>query len=316
MLETAVKQDLRDVMVDSLVDAARKDKNIAVLVSDSTSTAKIAPFKEQFPDRLINVGIAEQGLVGTAAGMALGGFVSVTANAACFLVHRANEQVKNDICYSNTNVKLMGLNAGVCYGALASTHHAIDDVSIMRGFGNIQIFAPCDGVEARQIFDYAFNYEGPVYIRMDSAKLPDLHDDSYSFCPGHPDVIRQGEDITILAMGSTVHEAVAAGRLLDIKGIRAQVVSLPSIRPLERDVLAQVLSKTARAITVEEHSRHGGIGSLVCETIAEKGINCRVKRLGFAEGRFAVSGPRDQMRKYIGIDAEGVAATAVDMCSE
>ncbi len=133
MLGDAATQDLREVMVESFVSLAREGMNIAVVVSDSTSTAKISPFSDQFPGRLINVGIAEQTLVGTAAGLALGGYVAVTANAAPFLVHRANEQVKNDVCYSNTNVKLMGLNAGVCYGALASTHHAIDDVSIMRG---------------------------------------------------------------------------------------------------------------------------------------------------------------------------------------
>ena len=190
MLDDAEKQDLRDVMVDSLIQLTRAGMNIAVLVSDSTSTSKITPFTKQFPDRLINVGIAEQSLVGTAAGMSLGGYVAVTANAAPFLVNRANEQVKNDVCYSNTNVKLMGLNAGVCYGALASTHHAIDDVSIMRGFGNILIFAPSDGIEAKQIFAYALNYVGPVYVRMDSAKLPNIHDEknqkvrsAFKLCP-------------------------------------------------------------------------------------------------------------------------------------
>ena len=132
MIGNTRAQDLRNVMVDSFISAVQEGMNIAVVVSDSTSTAKIAPFRDKFPERLINVGIAEQNLVGTAAGMALGGYVAVTANAAPFLVHRANEQVKNDVCYSKTNVKLMGLSAGVCYGALASTHHAIDDVSIMR----------------------------------------------------------------------------------------------------------------------------------------------------------------------------------------
>ncbi len=227
MLDGAIAQDLREVMVESFISFARENMNIAVVVSDSTSTAKISPFKDQFPERLINVGIAEQNLVGTAAGMALGGYVAVTANAAPFLVHRANEQVKNDVCYSNTNVKLMGLSAGVCYGALASTHHAIDDVSIMRGFGNILIFAPSDGIEAKQIFTYALNYVGPVYIRMDSAKLPIIHDDKYVFCPGQPDVLRHGNDISIFAMGSTAHEAVAAGRLLEKNGISAEIINLP-----------------------------------------------------------------------------------------
>jgi transketolase len=137
-------------MVQSLIDAVENGVNVAVVVSDSTSTAKIVPFAERFPDRLINVGIAEQNLVGVAVGLSLGGYVAVTANAAPFLVARANEQVKNDVCYSQANVKLVGLNAGVSYGPLASTHHAIDDISIMRGLANIIILVPADPVETRR----------------------------------------------------------------------------------------------------------------------------------------------------------------------
>ena len=311
MIHEIQARDLREVMVETLIKAADEGVDLITLVSDSTSTAKIAPFKDRHPDRLVNVGIAEQCLVGTAAGMALGGFVSVTANAAPFLVHRANEQVKNDVCYTNTNVKLVGLNAGVCYGALASTHHAIDDISIMRGFGNIVIFAPSDPLEAEQIFKYALNYEGPVYIRMDSAKFPVLHDDNYRFQPGKVDILRTGRDISIIAMGSTVHEAVAAGEVLSGQGIDAEVINLSSIRPLDHAGLVASLRKTGLALTVEEHSVHGGVGSLVSEIAAEEGIGCRVKRLGFAEGKFASPGPRDEMRAHIGIDAPGIVKAAL-----
>ncbi len=313
MLDAANARDLRDVMVECLTRAAGDGANLAVLVSDSTSTAKIGPFKERFPDRLVNVGIAEQSLVGSAAGMALGGFVAVTANAAPFLVHRANEQVKNDVCYTNSNVKLVGLNAGVCYGALASTHHAIDDVSIMRGFGNIRIFAPSDPVEAKGIFEHALAYEGPVYIRLDSAKFPLLHGEDYRFVPGEADVLRQGEGLTIAAMGSTVHEAVAAAMELEKMGVSAEVLNISSIRPLKREGIAASLRKTGLALTVEEHSLHGGVGSLVCEIAAEEGIACRVKRLGFAEGKFAVPGPRAEMRAFVGIDAKGIVKAALEL---
>lgn len=311
MIDQSKSQDLREVMVSTFSEAAHRGVNIAVLVSDSTSTAKIAPFKEQFPERLINVGIAEQCLVGTAAGMALGGFVAVTANAAPFLVHRANEQVKNDVCYSNTNVKLMGLSAGVCYGPLASTHHAIDDVSIMRGFGNIHIFAPSDPIEAEQILKHALEYVGPVYVRLDSAKFPFLHDESYRFRPGQIDILQRGEDISIFAMGSTVHEAYSAGMILKSEGVNAEVINISSIRPLDRKGIIESVSKTGVAITVEEHSVHGGVGSLVSEIIAEEGIACRVKRCGFAEGKFAVSGPRKKMREHIGIDSDSIVNTAL-----
>ncbi len=313
MLNMDNAKDLRDVMVETFISAADEGVNLAVLVSDSTSTAKISPFKERFPDRLVNVGIAEQSLVGTAAGMALGGFVAVTTNAAPFLVHRANEQVKNDICYTNTNVKLVGLNAGVCYGALASTHHAIDDVSIMRGFGNIHIFAPSDPLEAEQIFRHALAYDGPVYIRMDSAKFPMLHDESYRFEPGKVDVLRQGGDLSLIAMGSTVHEAVAAADELSEKGIEADVLNISSVRPLDSKTILGSLSKTGCGITVEEHSLHGGIGSLASELVAETGISCRIKRLGFVEGKFAIPGPRNEMRAHVGIDAQGIVRTSMEM---
>ena len=155
--------DLRDGVMDTLTRLADTGTDVLVVVADSTSTSKIGAFQGKHPTRVINVGIAEQNMVGMAAGLALGGRVVFTANAAPFLVARANEQVKNDVCYSQTNVKMIGLNAGVTYGPLASTHHAIDDISIMSGFGNVQIFAPCDSVEAAQIVEYAAGIRPGLY---------------------------------------------------------------------------------------------------------------------------------------------------------
>ena len=178
------------------------------------------------------------------------------------------------------------------------------------GFGNILILAPSDPLEAEQIFTYALDYEGPVYIRMDSAKFPPLHKDDYRFAPGKVDVIRPGENITIFAVGSTVHEAVAAGHALDAQGINAEVVNLSSIRPLDRQGIIKSLRKTGLALTAEEHSLHGGVGSLVSEITAEEGLPCRVKRLGFEEGKFPVPGPRSDMRAHVGIDAPGIVDAA------
>lgn len=304
------KTDLREVMVKSFIAAADSGVPIMVVVSDSTSTAKIAPFQEKYPDRIVNVGIAEQDLVGVAAGLSLGGFVAVTTNAACFLVARANEQVKNDICYSDTNVKLVGLNAGVCYGALASTHHAIDDVSIMRGFGNIQILAPSDPVETQQIFEYALKHVGPVYIRMDADKFPVLHDQKYRFKTGKADVLRKGKDLTIFAMGSTVFEAAYAADELASAGMSVEVVNISSIRPLDRQQIIDSVSKTKKVITVEEHSIHGGIGSIVSEIVAEEGLAVKVTRLGITEGQFAKAGPRKDIRAFYKIDQKGIVESA------
>ncbi|MGA2976598.1 MAG: transketolase C-terminal domain-containing protein [Spirochaetia bacterium] len=307
----APAQDLRDAVVAELVAAAEKGIPVVVLVSDSTSSSSIGPFAARFPERLVNVGIAEQNMLGVAAGLSLGGYVSVTANAACFLTARSCEQLKTDICYSATNVKLLGLSAGVAYGPLAATHHAINDVSIMRGMGNILIFAPADGVEAAQALRYALAYEGPVYLRLDNARLPLIHGTGYRFVPGRVDVAAEGTDVTLFSLGTMAAEALAARDLLSRAGVSAGVASLSSVRPVDRETIVRLACATGRVVTVEEHSVQGGIGSLVCESLGDAGRGVRLLRLGIPEGEFAKAGPRAQIRKYYGIDAAGIAAAAL-----
>lgn len=310
------KLDMRQVMVETFIEAADCGTELAVVVGDSTSTSKIKPFMERHPRRVINVGIAEQNLVGVAAGLSLGGVVTFTCNAAPFLVARANEQIKNDVCYSNINVKLVGLNAGVAYGPLGSTHHAIDDVAIMRGFGNISIFAPADPVEAKAVFEYALEHVGPMYIRMDSVALAALHDSTYVFEPGRVDVLLEGGDITICALGTVAHEALDAARVLRAEGIEAEVLNLSSVRPIDHPALIGSVRKTGRVLTVEEHALAGGIGSLVAETVAESGLAVGMKRLGFPDGTFPTAGPRSSMRACYSLDANGIAAAARALCSD
>jgi transketolase len=297
-------------MVQAFIDAVDAGLDVVPVVSDSTSTAKIGPFMQRFPERLINVGIAEQSLVSVAAGLALGGKIAATCNAAPFLISRANEQIKVDVCYNQANVKMFGLNAGTSYGPLASTHHSLDDISVMRGFGNVQIFAPADAVECRQIVDYALRYHGPVYIRLDGKALPDVHGADYQFKPGQVDILRQGADVSIVALGSVVHEAVDAAALLAEQGIQAQVINLSSIRPLQRDVLLSALSGTRAVISVEEHNVNGGVGSLVAEVLAEAGLGIALIRLGIGDGEYAAAGAREPTRALHNIDAAGIVAAA------
>ena len=306
-------EHLANVMVQAFIDAVEKGVDLVPVVADSTSTAKIAPFIKQFPGRLVNVGIAEQSMVGTAAGLALGGKVAVTCNAAPFLISRANEQIKVDVCYNITNVKLFGLNAGASYGPLASTHHSIDDIAIMRGFGNIQIFAPSSPRECRQIIDYAIGYQGPVYIRLDGKALPELHDESYRFVPGAVLTLREGEHVALVATGSTVHEIVDAAALLADAGIQAKVVSVPSIRPCDTKALLSVLQGCKAVITVEEHNINGGLGSLVAEVLAEGGVGAVLKRLGIPDGEYAAAADRGWLRQHHGFDAAAIAAQARDL---
>ena len=307
-------EHLATVMVNTFIAAVERGMDLVPVVADSTSTAKISPFVQKFPQRLVNVGIAEQVLVGTAAGLALGGKVAVTCNAAPFLISRANEQIKVDVCYNNTNVKLFGLNAGASYGPLASTHHSIDDIAVMRGFGNIEIYAPSSPLECRQIIEYALEHVGPVYIRLDGKALPELHDANYQFAPGNIDVLRQGSDVALVAMGSTVHEIVTAATQLAEQGIDASVISVPSIRPCNTDQLLALLKPHRAVISVEEHNVNGGVGSLVAEVLAEAGCAIPLRRLGIADGQYAIAADRSATRAHHEIDAAGVVKHATALC--
>ncbi|AUV02055.1 transketolase C-terminal domain-containing protein [Phytobacter ursingii] len=303
-------EHLATVMVNAFIDAVDRGVDLVPVVADSTSTAKISPFMKKFPGRLVNVGIAEQTLVGAAAGLAIGGKVAVTCNAAPFLISRANEQIKVDICYNNTNVKLFGLNAGASYGPLASTHHSIDDIAVLRGFGNIEIYAPSCPVECRQIIDYALEHVGPVYIRLDGKALPELHDEDYQFKPGDIDVLREGKDVALVAMGSTVHEIVAAATQLAEHGIEASVISVPSIRPCNTSQLLAALKTGKAVVSVEEHNVNGGVGSLVAEVLAEAGCGIPLRRLGIPDGQYAIAADRASTRARHEIDAAGVVKNA------
>ncbi|KTT34180.1 transketolase family protein [Pseudomonas rhizoryzae] len=307
--QTPGEAHLASVMVEAFIAAVDAGVDLVPVVSDSTSTAKIGPFVKRFPERLVNVGIAEQTLVGVAAGLGLAGKVAVTCNAAPFLISRANEQVKVDVCYNRSNVKMFGLNAGASYGPLASTHHSLDDIAVMRGFGHVEIYAPADGAECRQIVEHALAHDGPVYIRLDGKALPDMHGPDYRFVPGQVDVLRQGHDVSLVALGSVVHEAVDAARLLAEQGISAQVINLSSIRPLQREALLEALcAARGGVVTVEEHNANGGVGSLVAEVMAEAALGVPLIRLGIADGEYASAGARGPTRAKHGIDAAGIVA--------
>jgi transketolase len=309
-------EEIRDCFVDELIKLKKEDDRLHVLVSDSTSTCRIKPFMEKFPGAVINTGIAEQNMVGIASGMSLGGLIPFTANAAPFLMGRSNEQVKTDICYSNTNVKLVGLNPGFAYGPLGPTHHCLDDISTVSAFGNIQIFAPCDPEETRQITRYAASYDGPVYIRLDSFRAENIHSSDYRFIPGEPAIISEGGDISLICLGTMVHEAIAAACKLSADGIKVDVVSLPSIRPLNPASLIASLEKTGAALTLEEHSMHGGIGSIACDIILDNRIRCLLKRAGVPAGSFAEAAPREDLKKLYGLDTEGIIRAAKQLIEE
>ncbi|MBN2049992.1 MAG: transketolase family protein [Spirochaetales bacterium] len=297
--------DLREAVDQALLECAEAGKAVAVVVADSTSTAALKGFSERFPERLINVGIAEQNMVGIAAGLSLGGFTVFTANAAPFLLSRSYEQVKNDLCYSHSNVKMLGLNAGVAYGPLGSTHHILDDISMLRGLGNLQIFAPSDAREAAELVRYVCSFDGPAYIRMDKGPYPLFHSPDYRFKVGKPDPIYRSApstpEVVFFSLGTILEEAYSAARILSEKGIITALYSLPSIRPLQHADLLEKIAGTRLIVTVEEHSVHGGLGALISGLIHEAGMSIPVFKVGFPEGIFVKAGPRAEIRDFYGL---------------
>lgn len=306
-------EEIRDSFVSELKRIKKNKEELIVLVSDSTSTCRIKPFLEDNPESVINVGIAEQNLIGIAAGMSLGGYIPITANATPFLLGRSNEQVKTDICYSETNVKLVGLNPGFAYGSLGPTHHCLDDISTTLSLGNIQIFVPSDPEETRQITKYAIDYTGPVYIRLDSFVAENIHKSDYEFIPGKAVLISEGSDITLISLGTMVHTALAAAEELGKKGISVDVLSLPSIRPLDSLGIIESLKKTAHVLTLEEHSIHGGIGSIVGDIILDNQLPCKIKKLGVPAGQFASASPRNDLKEDYNLHKEGIIAEALNL---
>jgi transketolase len=302
-------EDLRDTQVQAYIDLVKRGIEIVYLVSDSVSTSKIKPFKDLFPDRLVNVGIAEQNLMGIAAGLANSGMIAVTGNATTFLISRSNEQLKVDISYSNSNVKVNGMHPGFSYGTDGVTHHEVNDIGFIRGMPNFEIFAPCDPRECHQIVEYAIlERKGPVYTSLNTGKFPVITSDDYQFKPGNPVQFTEGKDLTIICLGTAVHDALKAAENLN-DTINCDIFSVSSIRPLISDTLINSIRKTGQVLTIEQHSTHGGVGSLIAELIAENGLNAKLKRLGVPEGTFTKNWTAPDNKVFFKLDAKGIAET-------
>lgn len=297
-------KDIRDTVIETLLEEKAKGNEIVVVVADSTSTSKIANFEKNYPKSVINVGIAEQNMVGVAVGISLTNKIVFTANAAPFLLARSLEQVKNDVCYSNTNVKMLGLNAGFGYGPLGATHHCVNDIAILRTFGNIEIFAPCDAKQTLEIVKYAIQSNKPTYIRLDSDKLPDISCSDYHFLIGEPCIIKKGKTTKnlIFSLGTIAHEAIKAIE----QGLDATVVSLPSIYPLNQATIIRLINEYQQIYTIEEHVLSGGLGTIIGEIILTNKLNASLISLGIPTNYFTHSCSRECLRNEFSIDSKGI----------
>ena len=307
------KEDLRDVQIAAYIELVQQGADIFYLVSDSVSTSKVKPFKDLFPDRVINVGIAEQNMMGMAAGMANGGVIPVTGNATPFLISRSNEQLKVDISYAGSNVKINGMHAGFSYGTDGITHHEVNDISVIRGMPGFEIFIPCDPQDCRQMTFYGvLNRQGPVYTSLNTGKFPVITPYNYIFKPGLPIQFSDGKDLTIIALGSAVHDTLEAVENLK-PTISCAIFSATSIRPFIPDALIESIRQTGLVLTVEQHSTHGGVGSLVAELIAEHSLGAKLKRLGVPEGTFTKNWLQADNKAYFKLDFTGIKDTIQKM---
>ena len=301
----AGRYDCREAFAKTLEALAEKDARIVAVVNDSVGSSKLVGFQKRFPSRLINVGIAEQAMVGVGAGLANGGKVPFVSGASCFLTARALEQIKADVAYTNTNVKLCGMSSGVAYGELGPTHHSIEDFAWLRLLSNLTIIAPSDRWETEEAVKVAAVTEGPFFLRISRMPVPDLvRPAGTSFRIGFAEILRQGRDAAIIANGVMVSRAIEAADRLIASGLNVRVINMASIAPLDVEAI-QSAAETGAIVTAEEHSVRGGLGGAVAEVVATS-RPCRLRILGFP-GFLPTGSPEFLLERY-GLTASGIVA--------
>jgi transketolase len=298
-----------EVFAATLLELARQDPDLLVVTSDSRGSAKLAPFAKAVPGQIVEVGIAEQNLVGVAAGLAAAGKKVFAVSPACFLTARSLEQIKNDLCYSDRPVKAVGISAGVSYGALGTTHHSLHDYAVLRAIHNITIVAPADNFETREAVRAAARLTTPVYLRFGKKRMPHLPQVEPGFDLGRASLIREGTDLSFLACGETVAPAYEAAELLAKDGIQCRVLSLHTIKPLDAAAVRKAATETGALITVEEHSVNGGLGEACAGLLLQEGIHTRFKIAGFPDDH-TVTGSQEEIFRHYGIDGLGLADLA------
>jgi transketolase len=304
-----------DVFAQTLMELVANDRDILVITSDSRGSGRVTPFAEKFPEQIVEIGIAEQNLVGISAGLASMGKKVFTVSPACFLTARSLEQIKNDVAYSDHPVKVIGISAGVSYGALGTTHHSLHDFAALQAINNIDIVAPADNFETRQAILAAVQHPRPLYIRFGKKAMPNLHAPETHFEIGKAIQLtpqRETYDITLIAIGETVAPAYLASQELLEQGLNCCVLSLHSLRPFDEAAVQQAAERSKVVITVEEHSINGGLGSRVASFLMQAGIFRPLRIVGIPD-EHTVSGSQGEIFKHYGISPQGLAQTALQL---
>lgn len=299
----------RQALCETLLDLARADKDIVVLASDSRGSASMGPFAKELPQQFVETGIAEQNIVGIAAGLAAAGKKPWVTSPACFLSMRAIEQVKVDVAYSATNVKLVGISGGVSYGALGMSHHSLQDIAVTRAIPGLAVLLPADRHEMKRMAVALNDHVGGAYVRIGRNPVEDVYpSDDFPFEIGKAVTMRDGSDLTLIATGETVRVALDAAAALERDGVRCRVLNMHTIKPLDTEAIVRAAKETGRVITIEEHSIFGGLGAAVAETIIQ---SCPVpmRIIGIADEP-AITGKSAEVFAHYGLSVDGIRETA------
>lgn len=297
---------MRQAFITALTELARGDKRIFVLTGD-LGFSVFEKFREEFPDRFFNMGVAEANMVGIAAGLALSGKIVFIYSIVPFVTMRCFEQIRNDVCYQNLNVKIVGIGGGLCYGSAGMTHHSIEDIAIMRALPNMKVLAPADPVETALAIKAAIGVDGALYIRLGRGGESTVHSNPPVFKIGKAITVKDGTDVTLIATGSLVYNVLLVAKELSKEGISAKVISMHTVKPLDEEAILQAARETEAVFTIEEHTLVGGLGSAVAEVLAESSNrNIFFKRLGLRDLFCHHVGNQEYLREMVGLSVNEI----------
>ena len=304
---------MRTAFIETLLELAKEDPRIVLMVGD-LGFGVVIPFMEQLPRQFVNAGVAEQNMTGMAAGMALSGKIVFTYSIANFPVLRPYEQIRNDVCYHNANVRIVSVGGGMAYGSLGPSHHATEDIAVMRALPNMLVLAPGDPVETRLAVRALIEYEGPAYLRLGRAGEPIVHQNEPEFTIGKAITVRQGSAVTLISTGGMLQETVNAADLLSEEGIQVRVISMHTIKPLDVETVLQAARETQAIFTIEEHSIIGGLGGAVAELLLEADQRPKYfKRIGLNGEFSSIVGSQEYLRAQYGLDAHGIVRSILSI---
>lgn len=295
----------RVALGNTLTKLAKENPNILVLDADLSSSIKTDGFKESLPEQFIEMGIAEQNMIGVAAGLSTLGFIPFASSFAVFASRRVCDQVVASVAYPKLNVKIIGAYVGLFVGMNGATHQSLEDVAIMRSIPNMAVIEPVDGLETEEVVKFAVNYNGPMYLRIGRDAMPSIIPSDYKFQLGKSVTIKDGSDVTIISCGAIFDEVLSAALLIEKGGIRARIINMSSIKPIDEEAIIKAAQETGKIVTVENHNIIGGLGSAVAEVLSEK-YPVKLKRIGIRDV-FGKSGTNEEMKKKFGLRAEDIA---------